>query len=282
MSFLRPATQIARTQLRSTNARTFTRFSPALKADTTPSTQGHATKKAKDPIHKDKDIQSSAVRGGEQNKDEARANPTKDGEDQPFDAARQGNKGGELKTNSAAGTGAFMDQVGGQGAGGAKEGEKVDAAGESYTDMAKNVLTGNFGKGAKVCLVKRRRNYQWKADMQKSFHTSARSYVEPSSDAGPKSREPKHEVEPQSDQSPHLKHKSPSKPDSGKGNAAAEPHLPSKQAEQKRGYATRPPGGYSKTFNSEAAEKGHVSFSLIHGRVDLTDRMYLPRHFLPS
>jgi len=152
MSFLRPATQIARTQLRSTNARTFTRFTPTLKADTTPSTQGHATQKAKDPIHKDKDIQSSAVRGGKQNKEEAQSNPSKNGEEQPFDAARQGNTGGELKTNSAAGTGAFMDQVGGQGAGGAQEGEKVDAAGESYTDMAKNVLTGNFGKGAKVCL----------------------------------------------------------------------------------------------------------------------------------
>jgi hypothetical protein len=153
MSFLRPATQIARTQLRSTNARTFTRFTPTLKADTTPSSQGHVTQKSEDPIHRDKDIQSSAVRGGKQNKEEARANPAKSGEDQPFDAARQGNKGGELKTNSAAGTGAFMDQVGGQGAGGAVEGEKVDAAGESYTDMAKNVLTGNFGKGAKVCLV---------------------------------------------------------------------------------------------------------------------------------
>ena len=155
MSFLRPATQIARTQLRSTSARTFTRFTPTLKAkaDTTPSTQGHVTQKSEDPIHKDKDIQSSAARGGKQNKEEARANPAKSGEDQPFDAARQGNKGGELKTNSAAGTGAFMDQVGGQGAGGAKEGEKVDAAGESYTDMAKNVLTGNFGKGAKVSLI---------------------------------------------------------------------------------------------------------------------------------
>lgn len=160
-----------------------------------------------------------------------------------------------------------MDQVGGQGAGGADKGEKVDAAGESYTDMAKNVLTGNFGKGAKVCpgrvaVVQEAKCLQIDhyTDYQKSFHTSARSNVEPSSDAGPKSREPKHEkdIEPESDQSPHLKHKSPSKPDSGKGNAASEPHLPSKAGEQKRGYATRPPGGYSKTFNSEAAEKGHV------------------------
>jgi hypothetical protein len=67
-----------------------------------------------------------------------------------------GNKGGEMKTNSAAGTGAFKDQVGGQGAGGVEKGEKVDAAGESYTDMAKNVLTGNFGKGAKVRILARR------------------------------------------------------------------------------------------------------------------------------
>jgi len=260
MSFLRPATQLARTQLRS-NTRSFTRFTPLLKADTTPSTQGHVTQKSKDPVHKDKDIQSSAARGGEQNKQEARSNPSKDGEDQPFDAARQGNKGGEMKINSAAGTGAFMDQVGGQGAGGAKKGEKVDAAGESYTDMAKNVVTGNIGKGAKVSFnYKQSVVQQSSAENQKHFHTSARSNMEPSSDAGPKSREPKHEkdIEPESDQSPHLKHKSASKPDSGKGNAAPEPHLPSKAGEQKRGYATRPPGGYSKTFNSEAAEKGHV------------------------
>lgn len=96
------------------------------------------------------------------------------------------------------------------------------------------------------------------AEKQREFHSSARSLVEPSSDAGPKSREPKNEVESQGDQSAHLKHKKDaSKPDSGKGNAAPEPHLPSKQ--QTRGYATRPPGGYSKTFNSEAEEKGYVS-----------------------
>ena len=96
---------------------------------------------------------------------------------------------------------------------------------------------------------------------QKSFHTSARTNVEPASDAGPKSRKPKNKVESEGDQSGHLKHKSPEKPDSGKGNAAPEPHLPSKTAagRQKRGYATRPPGGYSKTFTGEAEEKGYVS-----------------------
>ena len=151
MSFLRPAANIARTQLRSNLTRSFTRSTQAFKADTTPSTQGHVTRKSKDPVHKDKDIQSAYARSGEQNKQEAQNNNPSEGEDQPFDAARQGNTGGELKTNSAAGTGAFKDQVGGQGAGGVKEGEKVDAAGESYTDMAKNALTGNFGKGAKVC-----------------------------------------------------------------------------------------------------------------------------------
>jgi hypothetical protein len=151
MSFLRPATQLARTQARSTTiaARAFARNNSSFKADTTPSTQGHVTRKSKDPIHTDKDIQSSYARSGDKNKKEAQAG-NGDGENQPFDAARMGNKGGELKINSAAGTGAFKDQVGGQGAGGAQKGEKVDAAGESYTDMAKNVLTGNFGKGAKV------------------------------------------------------------------------------------------------------------------------------------
>jgi hypothetical protein len=120
-------------------------------------------------------------------------------------------------------------------------------------------------------------------DVQKSFHTSARSNIEPSSDAGPKSREPKHEVEPQSDQSPHLKHKDPKKPDSGKGNAASEPHLPSKQGEQKRGYATRPPGGYSKTFKPEGADK-HVCLLLpSFGGGALISRTSPPRHsLLPS
>ena len=120
-------------------------------------------------------------------------------------------------------------------------------------------------------------------DIQKSFHTSARSNVESSSDAGPKSREPKHEVEPQSDQSPHLKHKDPKKPDSGKGNAASEPHLPSKQGVQKRGYATRPPGGYSKSFKPEGADK-HVCLPSISFRgQSLMDRTLHPRHsLLPS
>lgn len=145
MSFVRPITNLARVQIRplSTTARHFSLSKPVL-------TQGHATKKAKDPIHKDKDIQSSAVRGGSQNKNEARDNSVEDGENQPFDAARQGNTGGEKKGASAEGTGSFKDQVGGQGAGGVKKGQAEDASGESYTDMAKNALSGNFGKGAKA------------------------------------------------------------------------------------------------------------------------------------
>lgn len=156
MSFTRPAYTIARSarvQLRlpattTITARQFSLSRPALKAH---EVQDHATDKAKDPIHKDKDIQSSAVRGGSQNKEEAQANDPSQGENEPFDAARQGSAGGEFKSASAAGTGAFKDQVGGQGGGGVKKGSKEDASGESYTDMAKNVLTGNFGKGAKVC-----------------------------------------------------------------------------------------------------------------------------------
>ena len=134
MSFVRPITNLTKIQLRplSTTARAYSISKPLL-------TQGHATKK---------DIQSSAVRGGSQNKNEARQNPTGQGEEQPFDAARQGNTGGETK--SAEGTGSFKDQVGGQGAGGVKKGAAEDASGESYTDMAKNLLSGNFGKGAKV------------------------------------------------------------------------------------------------------------------------------------
>lgn len=228
MSFARPAYALARTRVSvrapATSARQFSLSRPALKAR---GAQDHATDKAKDPIHKDKDIQSSAVRGGQQNKGDAQSQPASQGENEPFDAARQGNTGGEFKTASAAGTGPFKDQVGGQGAGGVKEGKKENAPDESMTDKAKNALSG-----------------------KRSFHSSARASVEPASDAGAESREPKNTVEKEGEQSGHLKHKSsPEKPDQGKGNAAPEPHLPSQQgAQQKRGYATKPPGGYSKTF----------------------------------
>lgn len=144
MSFLRPASNAARAHLfrpLSTTSRQFSLSKPVL-------TQGHATKKAKDPIHKDKDVQSASVRKGEQSKDQAQSNPASQGENEPLDAARQGSAGGETK--SAAGTGSFKDQVGGQGSGGVKKGAEEDASGESYTDMAKNALSGNFGKGAKV------------------------------------------------------------------------------------------------------------------------------------
>lgn len=147
MSLLRPASNVARAHLfrpLSTTSRQFSLAKPVL-------TQGHATKKARDPIHKDKDVQSASVRGGEHSKSQAQASPRGEGEEEPFDAARQGNTGGEAK--AAEGKGSFKDQVGGQGSGGVKEGAKVDASGESYTDMAKNALSGNFGKGAKVSFI---------------------------------------------------------------------------------------------------------------------------------
>lgn len=72
--------------------------------------QGHATKKAEDPAHKDYDVQSASVRAGKDAK--AKSGPDDAGE--PFDAARQGSTGGGKKKGQDGKTGAFMDQVGGQ------------------------------------------------------------------------------------------------------------------------------------------------------------------------
>ena len=84
---------------------------PALRTnDTKPDTsQGHAVDKAKQPLHKDGDVQSAAVRAGADAKDKS---GSRSGESEPFDAARQGHTGGETKEGE--GSGPFKDQVGGQ------------------------------------------------------------------------------------------------------------------------------------------------------------------------
>ena len=91
-----------------------------LLADSPQSSQGHATRKVNDPMHKDADIQSSAAKSGMENKNDARSSTGTAG-NQPHDAARQGNTGGESK--DAEGTGSFKDQIGGQ-PGEGKAGEK--------------------------------------------------------------------------------------------------------------------------------------------------------------
>jgi len=206
-------------------------------------TQGHATKKAFDPGHKDYDVQSAAVRSAKNAKEHSE---DVDGSAQPLDAARQGqgksgnalDGGGKSKAGGGetAGKGPFMDQVGGQEGSNPESdvtvGKKEDVAGESWTDAAKKTLQGK--------------------NPTRFFHTSAirrnpTGASEPSSDAGPASRSPSN-TDVEGDQNPHLKHKSPSAPDTGKGNAAADPHLPSKQANKSASgsAATEPAHGDTK------------------------------------
>lgn len=79
------------------------------------------------------------------------------------------------------------------------------------------------------------------------------------------------------EQNEHLKHKPADEVDKGAGNAAADPHLPSKQKKegnavkgsksQKKGLHTsavsrsaKPPGGYAKAVDSEPkTTSGYVS-----------------------
>ncbi|KAK8870110.1 hypothetical protein IAR55_000680 [Kwoniella newhampshirensis] len=215
---------------------------------------GHATDKAHQTGHTDGDVQSASVRAGQ----DAKSKATGSGGDEAFDVARQGSKDGESKTSKSAkevenedgsksqASGAMKDQIGGQDEDGpgVEFGGKEEAAGASYTDMAKQAL--GFDK------VKKLHNEG------RDFHTSARAY-RPASDNPETSRQPK-ESNLHSDQNEHLKHSSASAPDKGKGNAADEPHLPSKSgmnagavkqgggAPQKKGFHTSARKSAEKTY----------------------------------
>ena len=108
------------------------------------SSQGHVVDKSKDSIHRDSDVQSAAARGGQHEKQDAKSSAL--GSDQPFDAARMGNKGGESKP--AQGEGPWKDQVGGQdipgkGKGAEMGGEQV-AAGATITETIKSTISSGF------------------------------------------------------------------------------------------------------------------------------------------
>jgi hypothetical protein len=84
-------------------------------------TQGHSTEKSKDWLHQDGDVTSAAERAARNEKEDAKKPGS--GENQPMDAARQGQSSGESKITSAQEeqiakdggmAGSFKDQVGGQ------------------------------------------------------------------------------------------------------------------------------------------------------------------------
>ncbi|ORY28152.1 hypothetical protein BCR39DRAFT_535738 [Naematelia encephala] len=227
-------------------------------------TQGHATEKSQDSVHKDSDVQSASVRAGQDARSDSKKGSSSDSgaEEAPLDAARQGSSGGQSKQSpaqkeqadlgkSSKMQGSLKDQVGGQDGGeGVAYGGKEDAASPSIGGSVKQAL-GFDG------LRKLRTE-------GKNFHTSARQLWpeaathDPSPKDGTGAREP-HEKGLKGDQNEHLKHSQPEQKDSGKGNAAAEPHLPSKQ--KTRAFSTSslmraatPPGGYSKALNPEPKE----------------------------
>ncbi|WVF73216.1 hypothetical protein IAT40_008035 [Kwoniella sp. CBS 6097] len=192
-----------------------------------PMSQGHSTDKAQQTLHTDGDVQSASVRAGENAKDNAESSSS--GQAQPFDAAKQGSSGGTAKPSEAKGdakdagqAGAFKDQVGGQdeAAPGVEFGAKEEAADGKFTigDGVKKTVAGGFDG------LKRLRSEG------KNFHTSARQNyagkTSPSADVDG-SRTPK-EGALQGEQNQHLSHKKASDPDTGKGNAAEDPSLPSK------------------------------------------------------
>lgn len=108
----------------------------------------------------------------------------------------------------------------------------------------------------------------------RNFSTSARAFF-PSDDLS-KARQPK-SPEVKGDQNPHLKHSSPESKDAGKGNAAPEPHLPSKSKQTSSGSAATGEGrkmfstsarvgadkegkaGKAGTYEGEAGKAGYVS-----------------------
>ncbi|WVR07854.1 hypothetical protein IAU60_004897 [Kwoniella sp. DSM 27419] len=191
-------------------------------------TQGHATDKGHSLGHKDGDVQSASVRAGQNAKDKAQSESTEtDPQAQPFDAARQGHPGGSAKSSDAekqakqevpGQSGAFNDQIGGQDDAkkGVEFGKTEEATDQSLFGAAKQKVASGFD-GLK------------KMRSGKNFHTSARAYypgkaTSPSADT-PGARQPGESTP--GDQNDHLKHKDASEQDSGKGNAADTPHLPS-------------------------------------------------------
>ena len=131
-----------------------------------PLSQGHATSKSQETLHKDADIQSASVRAGRDAKADASKNPS--GDDAPLDAARQGGADGSAKETADASqekvhgdrgkAGSFQDQVGGQDqpdkGPGVLGGGKEQASRGSIGDSIKQSL--GFGDANKSRKVSRR------------------------------------------------------------------------------------------------------------------------------
>ncbi|WVN90673.1 uncharacterized protein L203_105915 [Cryptococcus depauperatus CBS 7841] len=184
-------------------------------------TQGHTLDKLND------DPQASAATSGIAEKSSSSGS----GESQPFDAARQGGEAGERKTSTSKGqtdvdkgqAGAFQDQVGGQPSSsqGVEYGGKEEASESKSPEGDALKRFSGFNSLKKLC------------NENKNFHTSART-LQPSSipKAHPSGSSEPVDTQLAGDQNQHLKHSSPTSEDSGKGNAASTPHLPSRKGKQ--------------------------------------------------
>ena len=123
-------------------------------------TQTHVTHKSRDPIHQDSDVQSASTRAARDQRTKAEKGESS-GEDEPFDAARQGSTGGQVKQSSAQAehkgdpiSGSFKDQVGGQDerdkGPGVEAGGKESASRTGLGETIKDTFDGMRNK-SKVC-----------------------------------------------------------------------------------------------------------------------------------
>lgn len=216
--------------------------------DHPPTTQGHATQKGHNL-----DVQTEYASKGQQ--ESTKAGDNGQGEGQPFDAARMSGSGGEQKSGSE-GKGPFKDQVGGQAGGESRMGGKEETAGGSTGDMIKKAL--GVGKDERHQSVMS----PSKNGSQRQFHTSTRIW-----NSSPKTgREPKESASDlHGDQNQHLKHTSNPGPDqtSGKGNAAADPHLPSKSSSSSSSSTSTPEqtsGNPAQSGKASGQVKGFAAF----------------------
>lgn len=215
-------------------ARPFSTALPRLAGTSGPGAKGPSTKTA-DPSGTPQttqghtttkseglDVQSDNANAAQKAKNNAQSESGA----QPIDAARM--NGGEGKSGTE-GKGPFKDQVGGQpGGGDVQEGGKTEVPSGGWTGKVSKALGGN-----------------------KAFHTSARSLSSP--------RKPV-ESDLQGEQNEHLKHKDASDKDSGKGNAAPEPHLPSQQANKGSATATKNNANPAQSGKASGAPKGFVAY----------------------
>ncbi|KAI5454446.1 hypothetical protein NCC49_004498 [Naganishia albida] len=239
---IRSITATASRVPRATAVRTL-RTTPFVRTEddpTKPNSFGHAVKKSHETLEGGMDVQSAGVQAGMKEKRDGKQTQA-----EPYDTAAESAGGQEAPSRqkedalqdastasqAAHSAGAFKDHR----AGAQSSGEYAGQVGGKEEAAAPKVMAGVkqvLGLGTNK---QEHQESKTGPGVSRQMHTSARwmaggeegkAFSGSKSEGSHKSATPDQRLE--GDQNEHLKHKSAGAPDSGKGNAADTPHLPSK------------------------------------------------------